>query len=79
MEIVENSYYEHNEYGTVKVISVNNGVVSMQKRNEMAKYGATQFPAGAKQSAAGFRKDARPADITIQAKPAVFDMNINDA
>lgn len=75
MDIVENSYYDHAEHGRVKVVSVRNGVVSMEKQNDYSFIGGSKIPGGAQQSAAGFQEDAEPADITITAAPAVFGVS----
>lgn len=74
MRIVENSYYDHDEHGRVKVVDVTNGVVSMEKQHETFVSAGQRFPAGAKQSAAGFQDDAEPADVTVSADAAVFDL-----
>lgn len=71
--IVENSYYDHDEYGRVRVVDLTNGVVSMERVNEKVWMGTTQIPDGVKQSAAGFQRDAEPADVTVKADLAVFD------
>lgn len=74
MRIVENSFYEHDEHGLVKVVSVNNGVVSFEKRDESVYTGGMSIPAGSQQAAAGFRDCVEPADITVPANAAVFDL-----
>lgn len=80
MRIVENSYYDHAEHGRVKVVSVDNGVVSMEKQEEEAFVnGIGKIPGGAQQSAAGFQRDAEPADVTIEAEAAVFDLGAREA
>jgi len=73
MRLVENSYYQHAEYGLVKLIDVTNGVVSMQKQEgRPVNVGGKRIPAGKKQSAAGFQSDAEPADIAVDANVALF-------
>lgn len=72
--IVENSYYDHLEHGLVKVVSVNNGVVSMEKQEDDVVAGARRIPAGVKQAASGFRRDAEPADVEVDAQPVVLDL-----
>lgn len=75
MRIVENSYYDHDEHGRVKVVDVTNGVVSMEKQEEYEFVsGMGRIPGGTKQAASGFQRDAEPADITIDAESAVFDL-----
>ena len=64
MRIVENSYYDHFEHGRVKVVDVENGVVTMEKQEETLSWSGTRFPSMAKQSASGFQDQAEPADIT---------------
>lgn len=78
MRIVENSFYEHERYGTVKVVDVTNGVVSMQQRNETVMTTAGNIPGGKQQAAAGFQDEAEPADIEINAQPAMFQAIGND-
>lgn len=75
MEIVENSYYDHERFGTVKVVSVNNGVVSMEQQENNVITTAGRIPGGKTQSAAGFQDEAEPADVTIPARPAVFNLD----
>lgn len=75
MSIVEDSYYDHDEHGRVKVADVTNGVVTMEKQNDHFISGGTRFPSMAQQSAAGFQDEAEPADLHITAQPAVFDLN----
>lgn len=72
--VVENSFYEHDEYGLVKVIDITNGVVTMEKRDQEIWTGRQVIPGYSKQSAAGFLDDTEPADITIQGQPAVFNL-----
>jgi hypothetical protein len=74
MEIIEQSYYDHDEYGRVKVVDVTNGVVSFEKQNEEKFVSGMKIPGGAKQSAAGFQDDAEPADLNITADSVVFDV-----
>lgn len=79
--IVEDSYYDHAEYGRVRVVDVTNGVVSMEKQNETVPITGGRIPAGVKQSAAGFREDAEPADVTVNADAIVINTEAleNDA
>lgn len=79
MEIIENSYYDHVEHGRVRVVDVTNGVVSMEKQEEYTFTGNNRIPAGVKQAASGFQADAEPADVTVHANPAVFDILGKDA
>lgn len=72
-EPVENSYYDHDEHGRVKVVDVTNGVVSMEKQRDTVVTGGVQIPAGVKQSAAGFMRDAEPADVTVDADMVVVN------
>lgn len=74
MRIVENSYYDHDEHGRVKVVDVTNGVVSMEKQEEYSIVGGQRIPGGTKQAAAGFQRDAEPADITVKAETAHFNI-----
>lgn len=73
--IVEGSYYDHAEHGRVKVVDVSNGVVSMEKHDDDTFVsGLGKIPGSTKQSAAGFRRDSEPADVTVSADAAVFDL-----
>lgn len=74
MNIVENSYYDHDEHGRVKVVDVTNRVVSMEKQQDWMFVSGTKIPTAAKQAVSGFKEDAEPADITVQARPAIFDV-----
>lgn len=74
MRIVENSYYDHDEHGRVKVVDVTNGVVSMEKQQDYSVVGGRRIPGGAKQSAAGFQDQAEPADVKVKAETAFFNL-----
>lgn len=78
--IVEDSYYDHSEHGRVKVLDVTKGVVTMQKQNEYTAIagGGERFLSYATQSAVGFREDAEPADVTVNADLIVIDSDSTD-
>jgi hypothetical protein len=73
MRIVEDSYYDHDEHGRVKVVDVTNGVVSMEKQQDDIVVGGARIPGATKQSAAGFQRDAEPADVTVDADMIVVN------
>lgn len=74
MRIIEDSYYQHDQHGLVRVVSVNNGVVSMELQDDDKVIGTATVPRGAQQAAAGFQDDAEPADVTVEADLAVLNV-----
>lgn len=73
-DIVEDSYYDHAEHGTVRVVDVSDGEVSMEITGASVVIGSRSIPAGARQDADGFRRDAEPADVSASADAAEFDL-----
>jgi hypothetical protein len=74
MKIIDQSYYDHDKHGLIKVVGVTDGEVLMEKQDEVVQEGSQKMLAGAKQSVAGFRRDAEPADINVDAIAAEFNL-----
>lgn len=75
MDIVVNSYYDHERFGRVQVVGYNNGVVSMELQDDDLVIGTTTMPRCKKQSAAGFQDEAEPADVTVNVDPVKIDVS----
>lgn len=74
MEIVEESYYDHNKYGRVRVVAVSDETVSMQCVGETNFIAGQKIPKGKKEEVSAFLECSEPANITIDAEPAEFDL-----
>lgn len=79
MEIVEGSYYDHSKHGRVRVVTVSDGIVSMECMEKMKFIAGQEMPAGVKESDSVFEKCSQPADMTIDAEAAEFDLTGNNA
>jgi len=72
--IIENSYYDHIEYGRVKVVDVDATTVSMELQEDTTVIGSRTIPVAKYEQVSDFKHRADPADITVAADPAVFDI-----
>lgn len=73
--IVEDSYYDHPVHGRVKVVDVSATTVSLQLVDDDVDLpGIHTVPKGAYEKVSDFKRDAEPADVTVRAEPAVFDI-----
>lgn len=78
MTIVENSYYDHTDYGLVKVVKVDDGTVFMEKQEEAVKVNGVRIPSGVKQTVENFEKNTSPGDVSVSANAAEFNLTGRD-
>lgn len=79
MSVVENSYYDHEQYGTVKVVSVEGGTVSMMQLEETIIVNSKKINKGVKQPVTVFETVTSPANVTVDAEAAVFGIVSKEA
>lgn len=61
--VVENSYYDHEVHGQVKVVEVEGDVVFFEKTSETVRYGGTEMPAGGTENKEAFEEQTKPSDF----------------
>lgn len=74
MRLVEDSYYEHEDHGRVKLVSVDATKVAFQLVNRRHGLpGGHEILQGKYEGVTEFKQKAEPADITVIADPIVID------
>jgi len=74
MSIVEDSYYDHDEHGLVKVVAIREHKVLLEKQSEQTVIDGVTIPSGEKEPITDFKENADPADVTASADKAEFDL-----
>lgn len=66
MSIVEDSYYDHDRHGRVRVVLVEEDTVFMET-TEIMDMGGGKIPTNRKQDVEEFSRETSPADFTVDA------------
>lgn len=74
LSIVEDSYYEHPEHGTVKLVSAKDDEVLLEKQTEEVFTEVGNIPAGASEPLEDFKTDAEPANISTTVDAVELDL-----
>lgn len=74
MTIVENSYYDHEEHGSVRVLEVTDDIVAFElMETEMRFPGGVSFPEAKREQLATFEEQASPGDVSVDADYIVIN------
>lgn len=78
MRLSEESHYEHEDHGPVKLIFVDGETVGFESLEKEHIMGDVKIPKGWKESVIDFIERAEPLDITIDTPTSSPDSQVND-
>lgn len=73
MTVVENSYYEHDEHGLVRVVDNSPDNVSFEINGEFIWSGTEKVPKAKKEEPGEFEQSTEPADVSVDADYIVME------